>query len=102
MDKPKVYVEGMFANKRDGSPEFVVSKLSIKVAQFIIWLKQHENNAGYVNIDLLTSSKTDSQNNQYGVLNEYSKPEPTEEVAQVEEVKEPLVGLEGETVDIPF
>lgn len=61
----KIFVDGLFAKKRQGAPEFVVSSISVKVPEFINFLNKHQNNAGYVNIDMLLSQN----GTQYCVLN---------------------------------
>lgn len=44
-----------FERPKEGTPEFVKGRLSIKVAEAIELLKAKQNNAGYVNLDLLQS-----------------------------------------------
>ncbi len=44
-----------FDKPREGAPDFVKGKLSIKVSEAMELIKKHENNAGYVNLDLLKS-----------------------------------------------
>lgn len=49
------FAEGIiFKRPKEGAPEFVKGKLSIKVDEFIAYLKANENN-GWVNLDLLLS-----------------------------------------------
>jgi hypothetical protein len=47
---------GMFFDRpREGAPEFVKGKLSVKVADAIPMLNQYANEKGYVKFDLLQS-----------------------------------------------
>lgn len=70
-----------FERPNEGAPEFVKGKLSIKVAEAIELLKAKQNNAGYVNLDLLQSK---DKTKLYLVVNDWkppvkeeAKPEPT-------------------------
>lgn len=74
----KIFVDGLFAKKREGSPAYVLSSISIKVPELILFLEKHVNNAGYVNIDLLLSQK----GTQYCTLNTF---QPTKDNAKVVE-----------------
>ncbi len=66
---------------------WIKGKLSVKVAEAIKFLQEHESNAGWVNIDMKLSEKTGKI---YLELNQW-KP------------KEQLVGLKGEKIsDNPF
>lgn len=56
--KEKIFADGFrFEKPREGSPEFVKGKLSIKVPEAIAFLNQHQSNAGWVNLDLKKSAK---------------------------------------------
>lgn len=57
MDKTeKVFAEGIwFDRPREGAPDFVKGRINIKVPDLIIFLENHRNNAGYVNLDLKIS-----------------------------------------------
>jgi hypothetical protein len=74
----KIFCDGLFAKKREGSPVYVLSSISIKVPEFIPFLEKHRNNAGYVNIDLMLSQK----GSQYCTLNTF---QPTRDNAKVVE-----------------
>jgi hypothetical protein len=55
----KVFAKGLYAKaKNEKAPAFVKGSLSIKVEDFITFLNEHKNDAGYVNLDLL-ENKTD-------------------------------------------
>lgn len=50
------FIKGLFLDvPHEKAPEWVKGKVSIKVPDFIAWLEKHQNNAGYVNIDLKES-----------------------------------------------
>lgn len=54
----KIFADGFrFEKPREGSPEFVKGRLSIKVPEAIQFLEKHQSNAGWVNIDLKKSAK---------------------------------------------
>lgn len=51
----KIFANGlMFKRPRENAPEFVKGSLSIKIDEFITFLKQHEKK-GWVNLDLKES-----------------------------------------------
>ena len=66
------FAKGLFC--KTASPDFVVCKLSIKVEDFIKFLNENKNYAGYVNIDVLKPKSSDKI---YGALNEWKKKENT-------------------------
>lgn len=52
------YPKGIFIDKpREGSPEFVRARISIKAEDAITWIKEVVNEKGYVNIDVLNGEK---------------------------------------------
>lgn len=55
------------------APDWVKGQIGIKVEDAIEYLKQHENERGYVNLDL----KESKQGKLYLDLNVYKKPEST-------------------------
>lgn len=57
MPQEKIFADGIFFQKRDGAPSFIVGSLSLKVAELIPFLQKHELNSGYVNIDIKQSQK---------------------------------------------
>jgi len=68
----KIYAKGLWAKKPiSTAPSFVKGSLSIKVTDFIDWLKENENDSGYVNIDLLDKKSDPLSMN--AVLNNYKK-----------------------------
>lgn len=98
MANEKILAKGLFAtNRHSSAPAFVKGKLSIKVSEFKQFLDENENDAGYVNIDLLENIKDSSKWN--GFLNTWKKVDdgqPTEQ--DVPAKKEPI---EPQT-DLPF
>lgn len=49
----KVFAKGIYwDDKHPNAPEFVVGKLSFKVADAIAFLQEHVKNSGYVNCDV--------------------------------------------------
>lgn len=72
---------GFFFEKPSAqAPAFVKGRVSIKVAEAITMLQAKQNNAGYVNLDLLESK--DGQK-QYFTINDY-QPKPKDDVPTVE------------------
>ena len=63
------FVDGLFVNRREGSPDFVVASLSFN-QKFIDYLKENFNAKGYCNIDLMKSK----EGKLYAKLNDW-KPE---------------------------
>jgi hypothetical protein len=66
----KIFAEGLhYELPSQGAPDFVKGKLSVRVADFIEFLKAHVNERGFVNIDI----KQSRGGNYYCELNEYRK-----------------------------
>lgn len=56
MDTKTIFADGFFFDRpRDGAPEFVKGRMSIKVAEAVPFLQANVNEAGYVNLDLKLS-----------------------------------------------
>ena len=55
MSDEKIFAEGMYFKEKPSAPDFVLGGLSFKVSDAIAWLKEHENEKGYVNCDLKRS-----------------------------------------------
>jgi len=64
----KVFAEGLFVDVKETEYGEII-KLSIKKEQFIDFLLVNVNDAGYVNIDILTNR----EDKKYAVLNTYKK-----------------------------
>lgn len=89
----KIFVDGVFAKKKEKSPAFIITSISVKVADFIPFLEKHRNNAGYVNFDVLLSQK----GTQYCQLDTW---QPTKDKAS-EEVKNQSKLNEIDIIDYP-
>ena len=63
-----------FDRPREGAPDFVKGRLSIKVVDAAIFIQEHKNEKGYVNLDLLVSK----EGKLYLSLNDW-KPEKKED-----------------------
>ncbi len=86
--KEKIFAEGIrFEKPKEGSPEFIKGKVSIKVAEIIPFLQKHQSNAGWVNLDLKKSQK----GTLYLELNTWK---PTPKVEETEKPKEPCIDPE--------
>lgn len=69
MNKEKIFGQGIiFKKPREGAPEFVKGNISVKVDEFIGFLRTHNNN-GWVNLDL----KKSKEGKYYIELNTYKK-----------------------------
>ena len=95
----KIYPKGLYVNKpREGSPDFVKGRMSIKVADLHEWLNANQglaNDKGYINLDILNGKE-----DYYCVVNTYkpkqqNNPNPREEYYTP---KEPVVDDDS----IPF
>lgn len=54
----KIFADGFrFEKPREGSPEFVKGRISVKVPEAVVFLQKHQSNAGWVNLDLKKSKK---------------------------------------------
>ena len=54
----KIFVSGMrFEKPKEGLPDFIRGKISIKVDELIPFLEQNRNEKGWVNIDLKKSKE---------------------------------------------
>ena len=50
----KQFAKGFYYdNPAENAPSFLIGKISVKVSDAVAFLQQHENNAGYVNLDIL-------------------------------------------------
>jgi len=76
----KIYGKGVYGKMpHEKAPDFVLGQLSFKVEDFILFLNEHKNEKGYVNLDLLKGK--DGKINT--VLNEW-KPENKQEETPVQ------------------
>lgn len=54
MKDEKIFVDGLIVKRNDNAPDFVTCNLSIKVAELVPFLEQHQKN-GWVNIQCKVS-----------------------------------------------
>lgn len=74
MSEPKKFAAGIFVEKpSERAPDFVIAKLSFKVAEAIAFLEANQNVAGYCNTDILMSK--DGQK-YYATLNDFKPEKP--------------------------
>lgn len=54
----KKLAEGFYFDRpREGAPEFVKGRLSVKAEQAIPFIEENKNDKGYINLDLLVSKE---------------------------------------------
>lgn len=71
MENETIFLDGFsFKRPREGAPAFVKGNMAFKTADFIEFLKKHDNN-GWVNADLLLSKDGTKL---YAKLNTWKKP----------------------------
>lgn len=52
MRKDKIFAKGMRVTRRDKAPEWAVCQIGVQVAEFTQFLKEHEKQNGWVNINI--------------------------------------------------
>lgn len=87
------FIDGLFVNKRENAPEFLITSLSFNAAKFIEWLKNNTNANGYCNIDILKAKS----GKDYAKKNEWS---PEQHSKQLNSIEEKIGGTEVK--NIPF
>lgn len=100
----KIFTKGLYADKpAEKAPDFIKARLSVLVKDFIPFIEEYKNVAGYVNIDI----KESRGGKYYAELNTYKKVEneveetlTPEEKEQVRQAKESAVKAEREFADI--
>jgi len=95
----KKYAEGIYYNlPRKGAPEYVIGSVSFKKEQFLTWLTaQKENQAGYVNVDVLQGKEKP-----YCKLNEYQKPTNVKYEEPQRNKREEVTHNEVDLDSVPF
>ena len=91
----KVFADGLMFKRRDNAPDYVIGSLSIKAEEFKKFLDEHVSNAGWVNVDILTSKG----GKPYCALNTY-KPEKPDVVKEEAAIEYPDAEIKPD--DIPF
>jgi len=92
MSNEKKYANGLFAKKIEFQNGGSMTKLSIKVDDFVSFLEENAQN-GWVNLDLKTKKDANAKFNLYAELNEF-KAEPKKESKSTTFVKD--------DADLPF
>ena len=78
--REKVFANGLiFKRPKEGAPEFIKGNISIKIADFIAFLKEHGAGQEWVNLDL----KSSKEGKLYCELNTWKKEEKKEEVSEI-------------------
>ncbi len=91
MAEEKIFADGFSFKRREGAPDFVVGRISVKVDDAISFLKQHQKN-GWVNLNCNQSRS----GNYYLELDTWeATPKATEQPAAA-----PIVT--DEETDLPF
>lgn len=89
----KTFTEGLRFSLPTNAPDFIKGKLSFQVEEFIAFLKKHETNGGWVNVDL----KVSKAGKPYAELNTW-KPEKPEALKEEKTIDYP----ESNDEEIPF
>ena len=90
----KVFTDGLFFDRRDGAPDFVIGQLTFSVERFVRWLEaQPTQGKGYVKVDL----KRSSAGKVYAELDTWTPPR-YEEAARPERHND----ADGDDDGIPF
>lgn len=72
MANEKIYANGLFPETRQTSFG-EITKLSVKVEEFVEFLNKHKSDKGWVNIDVLTAKDGEKK---YAVLNTFQPKQP--------------------------
>ena len=91
----KEFIKGAFLNApRENAPTFVKGSISIKVEQFVEYLKEKQNQSGYVNIDLLETR----EGKLYMKLNDYQTKKFDSETQRIASENSDFISID----DIPL
>lgn len=98
--KEKVFVDGMrfeLPNQqlKEKAP-WIKGKISIKVPELILFLEKHQNQSGWLNVDL---KKSDNTGKYYLELNDWK---PTPKVEQDHTAVDPATGVDLNDPNSPF
>ena len=94
-NKEKIFADGIYFEKREGAPSFVIGSLSMKVAEVVPFLQMHEKKSGYVNVDI----KQSQGGKYYCELNVW-QPKPVNEVEENQAKLNNMDTVEYPTEDI--
>jgi|TARA_R110002012_G_scaffold130761_1_gene283329 hypothetical protein len=90
----KIFGEGIFFKQKDNAPSFVMGAVSIKVDEFIVFLKENEKK-GWVNLDL----KESKGGKHYFQLDTW---EPNPKMGKEKPVAKAKASAPVDTDEIPF
>lgn len=93
MAEDKIFANGFGFKRREGAPEWHIGKINIKVDDAIEFLEQHQNQKGWVSLDVNTSKS----GNHYLELDQWVPP-----VKEEDEAPEPEDEKDEPTDDLPF
>lgn len=94
MTDKKVFPDGIFLKEPSSkAPDFVLGAISFNVDKAIVWLAEHKNESGYVNLKLLKGRS----GKYYAELDTW-KPPKTEPPTEQESTEQAEINPE----DIPF
>jgi hypothetical protein len=62
MGKVYNWAKGIFFDRRQGAPDFVVGRMSFKVEDAVPWLQENQNERGYVNTQITVKKSGDGWN----------------------------------------
>lgn len=93
----KIFAQGIFFERRDSAPDYVIGSLSFKVSEAIAFLETYRTNAGYVNCDI----KVSKEGKKYVELNQW-KPEKPKSLQEPKE--EPTIEYPEDDISdqVPF
>lgn len=97
----KQFVKGLFVNRNDKAPDYVVCNLGVKIDEFILWLRNNQGGE-FLNIDI----KLSKEGKYYAELNTYNKADALAKKQQdeVEENQSQLnnLDLNDENQDVEY
>ena len=81
----KIFANGIFFSKPDSSaPSFVLGKLKIKADEAIQFIKDNQNEAGWLTLEI----KNSREGKAYLEVNNYRKPEAAAKPAKIQPIEE--------------
>jgi hypothetical protein len=85
MSKEKVFADGFSFSTREGQPDFVVGRVSVKIEDAIPFLNEHGSARGWVNLNVLIgrSGKPYVELDTFEPKNNTNKPIETPKIEEV-------------------
>lgn len=116
MADDKIFADGfIYKPPREGAPDYVKGSLSIKVADFMAFLQQHEKPDGWVNLDIkeskggklyaeLNTWTRDSRRDDQTATGDRREPAPTAPARRAPTARPPIAYPQDDINpdDIPF